>query len=164
VHTIGGALSKPTDAPAIYLAIVLELERRRHACGISMDEMSELMGSAERSYAKLVHPTTASGRFATWPKLQQAIDVLWCTGFRLTIDTTNDGMLTTVGTRRKILHSSATYNRRTRRELMRDLSLKAAAARREKIPSERRSEIAARAAQARWNRRKSQGASTDAQK
>jgi hypothetical protein len=155
---------------AFYRAIILELERKRLAMGVSMDALSELMGVAERSYAKMVHPDTVSGRLATWDKLQKAIDVLFADGFEVIVRAGATATTTGPGTKRMIRHAAAHYDRRTQRELMRENGLKGAAAyvknvpvnkrkryakaaRRvgiQKLTPERRSEIAKAAAHKRW--------------
>jgi hypothetical protein len=111
----------------IYRSIVVELERQRHARGYSMDVMSELMGVAERSYAKMVHPDTASGRQASWDKLQKAVDVLFCEGFEVVIRKGGVAVEMGPGTKRLIRHSAAHFDSRTQRELMREIGLKGAA-------------------------------------
>lgn len=139
--------TKATIAVPIYRAIVLELERRRLADGISMEKMSELMGTAERSYAKLVHSDDPSGRVATWGTLQMAVDVLFCDGVDLRIERAKPGspkagnaVTTTAGTKRKIKNEVAYWNRPLRRqELMRLGALGGEA--RGKLPKERLSEI-----------------------
>jgi hypothetical protein len=112
----------------IYRSIVVELERQRHARGYSMDVMSELMGVAERSYAKMVHPDTASGRQASWDKLQKAVDVLFCDGFEVVIRNGGVAVEMGPGTKRLIRHSAAHFDSRTQRELMREIGLKGALA------------------------------------
>lgn len=134
----------------IYHAIIVELERKRHAMGISMDEMSELMGTAERAYAKMLYPETSSGRVAQWPTLQKAIDVLFCEGFDLILKRNADEPLTSQGTRRKIINSAAHFHRRTEREVMAERGRKGGQARAEKMTREQRSESARKAVTARW--------------
>jgi hypothetical protein len=41
-----------------------------------MEQMSEQMGTAERSYAKIIKPDTPSGRMAEWSTIKLALDVL----------------------------------------------------------------------------------------
>ena len=136
----------------IYSAIVVELERKRQAMGISQDEMSELMGSAERSYSKMIHADTPSGRQATWPTVQKAIDVLFCDGFDLVLRRGGEP-LTSQGTRRKILASAAHFDRKTQREIMAERGRKGGLARAEKLTPEQRVESAKRASAARWENR-----------
>jgi hypothetical protein len=133
----------------IYRSIVVELERQRHARGYSMDVMSELMGVAERSYAKMVHPDTASGRQASWDKLQKAVDVLFCEGFEVVIRKGGVAVEMGPGTKRLIRHSAAHFDSRTQRELMREIGLKGASnggnMRARKLGVRRRKEIAKKA-------------------
>lgn len=144
--------------PPIYNAMVLEVERRRLAVGISMDRMSELMGTAERSYSKMIYPDTSSGRMAQWATLQSALDVLFCDGFDLRMNvhrqmpsavSTPASVRTTEGTKRLIKAEAATWSRPIRRELMIELGRKGGQKRRD-MPPARRSEIARNAANARW--------------
>lgn len=134
---------------SIYRAIVVELERKRLAMGISMDMMSELMGVAERSYAKLVWPDTASGRQASWEKLQRAVDVLFADGFEVVLRAGASLTSTTPGTKRLIRQAAAHYDRRASRELMRELSIKGNEARNAKLPAWKRRAIARKAGRAR---------------
>ncbi len=122
-ETIGTELVEQTmgGSTPIYNAIILELERQRMAMGLSMERMSELMGAAERSYAKLVYPDTPSGRVARWQTLQAAVAVLFCDGFQLRIDPGKGGMLTPAGTKRLIMQEAAHFNRPSRRVLMQKL-------------------------------------------
>lgn len=131
-----------------YRALMLELECRRQATGISMEQMNELMGNAERSYAKMLHPETPSGRLARWPTIQKAIDVLFMDGFRLRIERSNDGPLTTAGTRERIHNSARFYDRRLFREHMSEI----ASVRARIIPPEKLSAIGRKAAKARWRK------------
>ena len=149
VHT--GPTKRITAVPPIYRAILLELERRRLAVGISMDRMSELMGTAERSYAKMLYPETSSGRMARWETLQSAIDVLFCDGYELRIKayrpelgmvSSNPGVLTTEGTKRKIKAEAASWDRRIRREVLTDLGRQGGLARAASLPKLKREEIA----------------------
>lgn len=74
-----------TAATPVYRAIVLELERRRIALGMSMERLSEVAGLADRAYAKMVHPEGRGGRVAQWLTLQRVVDVLFADGFDLAI-------------------------------------------------------------------------------
>ena len=107
-------------ATAIYNAVMLEIERLRHAMGISMDLMSELMGGAERAYAKMLYPDTASGRQARWETVQRALDVVCPNGFRVRIERANTGTLTPSGTKRLIQKSAKFFDRKAYLEEMRE--------------------------------------------
>lgn len=140
-------------ASPLYHAVVLELERRRLASGLSMEQLDELAGTAERSYAKALYPDTESGRASRIEKLQLYVDVLFCEGFTLRM-MPGGGMPTAIGTRRKIQAEAAHYDRPTSRRHMSELAKLAAAARRLKISPERRQDMARAAANARWGKRK----------
>lgn len=143
-------MSKFTQATPLYRAIILELERRRQAAGISMDEMSELMGTAERSYAKMLYCETPSGRIAGWDTMQKAVDVLYCEGFDVRIVRTTGERLTTEGTRRKIRQSTAFYDRKAMRERMSEIGHAGRAQQLQTQTPKQRSKIARNAALRRW--------------
>jgi hypothetical protein len=137
--------------------MVLELERRRLAVGISMERMSELMGTAERSYAKLLYPETSSGRMAQWPTMQSAVDVLYCDGLivRLVpvlgrLSTEAVGVRTTEGTRRLIKAEAARWDAKMQRQVLSDFGRRGGVARAASLSAARRKAIARKAAKARW--------------
>lgn len=137
---------------AVYRAIVCEVEKRRLSVGISMERMSELMGAADRSYSKMVHADTPSGRIARWETLQSAIDVLFCDGFRLSIDATETGALTSAGARRRIRSEAARWGVPSGRRHMAELGTLSGEARRSTDCSEQRRRQCAEAGRARWAR------------
>lgn len=151
-------MSGVSTSNAFYRAIMLELERKRLAMGLSQDRLSELMGVAERSYSKMLWPDSPSGRLATWDKLQKAIEVLFADGFEVVVRAGCTLTDTTPGTKRLIRQAAAHYDRRTSRELMidigrlvtREIRVKG----RKKIPARKRRAIAKRAARERWLRRR----------
>lgn len=155
-------------APPIYLATVLEVERQRLARGIPMEQMSELAGTAERSYAKLLYPDTVSGRRATWDTLQLYVGTLWPDGFELRIKETTCGMLTALGTKQKILAEAAHWDGKRTSEIMAERGRKGNAARQASLTPQQRSRISRQAAESRWgkgseDRREKQAARTRAQ-
>jgi hypothetical protein len=141
-----------TSTP-VYRAIVVELERKRQAMGMSMDRASEIIG-AERSWSKLLYPDTSSGRQASWEKLQRAVDAMYPDGFEVIIRAGETKTDTTPGTKRLIRSSAAHYDRRTQRELMREIGKmggKASASVKKKQPPKwKRIARARRAAKRRW--------------
>jgi len=155
---------KRMSIPPVYRAITLELERRRIAVGISQDRMSELMGTAERSYAKMLHPETSSGRMVRWETLQSAVDVLFCDGYELRIKvfrpcvlataSSGPGVLTTEGTKRKIKAEAATWDRRIRREVLADLARLGGHARAAALPEWKREQIARQGGRAKARKRR----------
>ena len=144
--------SKALPVTAIYRAIVIEVERRRLSVGISMEKMSELMGSAERSYSKMIYADTPSGRIAQWQTLQNAIDVLFADGFRLTIDVHKGEPLTSAGARRLIQAEAARWDAASSRRHMAKLGTLSGRSRQDTECSERRRQQCAAAARARWGR------------
>jgi hypothetical protein len=151
-------MSEPTKSTPIYRAIMVELERKRLAMGMSMDRLSEIVG-AERSWSKMLYPDTSSGRQATWEKLQRAVDVLFADGFEVIVRAGETKTGTTAGTKRLIRQAAAHYDRRAARDLMREIGLKGASKggilRAGKLSGKRRREIAKKAgiagAKARWS-------------
>lgn len=139
-------------ATPLYRAIVLELERRRQSVGISMERMSELMGTAERSYSKLLYADSPSGRVAQWETLQLAVDVLFCEGFKLFIEHSADEALTPAGVKRKVLAEASHWNRASRRQYLREIGRKGAQTTNEAVSPEERALRARRAAHVRWQR------------
>src|SRR5262245_57233955 len=111
-------------APPWYHDLCAVLEARRYAVGFSMDKMDQLMGCAERSYAKMIHPETEAGRTAGAEKIQQALDVLFPDGFEpLAIVPAapgskfeGHGVRNSEGSRRKIKAETAHWHRATRLE------------------------------------------------
>lgn len=146
-------MSGGSTSNAFYRAIMVELERKRLAMGLSQDRLSELMGVAERSYQKMVWPDSSSGRLATWDKLQKAIEVLFADGFEVVVRAGCTLTDTTPGTKRLIRQAAAHYDRRGARELMRDLAL----LRHEKVPEWRRKQIAKKAGRASGKKRRQNG-------
>jgi hypothetical protein len=72
-------------APPIYHALMSAVEQERRKQGLSMDLMSEIAGTAERSYAKSLHPDSLSGRLSKWETLQLYCDVLFPNGFEISV-------------------------------------------------------------------------------
>ena len=155
------ALPKIHIATAIYNAVMLEIERLRQAMGVSMDLMSDLMGSAERSYAKMLYPDTSSGRQARWETVQRALDVVCPNGFSVRIVRANTGTLTPSGTKRLIQKSAKFYDRKTYLEEMRERAraggLKGAATLNGKTSDRTKSRNGRKAARARWANRPDRG-------
>jgi transcriptional regulator with XRE-family HTH domain len=144
-------LPNEAAAPPIYRLFMLEVERRRRQLGVSMERLSEIAGVADRAYSKYLHSGSAHGRTARWETIQIIADTLWPDGLDIEIMARKGPKLTAIGMRHQIAHIAANHDRPAQRDLMRELSKKAAAAR-QKIPAEERSAIASRASRARWHR------------
>ena len=142
-----------TQATGIYLAIMLEVERRRQALGFPMEKFSEYAGLPERYYSKALHPDTASGRQAQWGTLQIIIDALFPAGFDVVIKPRAGAAMNGDSLKAKLLRLQAAKDPKCQRELMRELagrvSPEARKAGRRKIPAWRRRQIARRAGRAR---------------
>jgi hypothetical protein len=70
---------------SFYYQLLLEIERRRQALGVSMDRLSEMAGLPDRSYSKMLYPETKTGRLARWSTIQIVCHALWPDGFDITI-------------------------------------------------------------------------------
>jgi hypothetical protein len=138
--------------PPLYRLVMLELERRRRQLGISMERICEIAGTADRSFSKALYPEAANGRVAQWITLQIYADVLWPDGLDIEIRPRNGPKLTAMSMKYQIAHIAANHDRLAQRNLMRELSQKAAVARVSKIPERKRIAIARKAAKARWRK------------
>jgi hypothetical protein len=136
----------------IYRAIMLEVERRRHAVGFPMEKFSEYAGLPERYYPKALHADTPSGRQAQWGTLQIIIEALFPHGFDVTITPKAGQIMTEDSLKAKLLHLQAAKDPKSQRQLMSLLSTMATPdarrAGRKKIPRWRRRQIARRAGRA----------------
>jgi hypothetical protein len=144
-----------TAATPLFRAIMLEFERRRIALGLPMEKFDEFAGLSDRYYAKALHADKPSGRQAQWGTVQVMADALFPHGFDLEIRPRPGQVITETNLKAKLLQLKATKDPKSQRELMRDLSMLAAAARK-RIPPRKRSAIARRAGKAgakkRWSR------------
>lgn len=102
-------LRRPTPQ---YTQIMAAIDTRRIESGLSMEQMSELMGTAERSYAKMLSPDTPSGRLVGWDTIELACSVLWPEGSEVVIRPMNGPAVVTAGARRKIKGEQALWQRR----------------------------------------------------
>jgi hypothetical protein len=138
-----------------YRAIVLEIERRRLALGISMDEVSDRAGIADRFYGKALHPNTPSGRQAKWETIQDIVDAIFPEGVDVILRPKVGLRLNAEQLRCKIKFAkAATTDRKLQRQLMAELGKKGGEARREKYKNMTKEERQRIAAKARKTRRK----------
>ncbi|MBR1249192.1 hypothetical protein JQ609_19970 [Bradyrhizobium sp. AUGA SZCCT0169] len=140
-----------------YRAIVLELERRRIALRISMDETSDRAGIADRLYNKMVAADAPSGRQSRWETIQDVVDCLYPEGYDLEIRPRKGLRLGPGDLRCKIAFASASGgDTRSQRDLMRALGKLGGEARRDKyknMSSEERQRIAKKARKTRRQNR-----------
>ena len=141
-----------TQATGIYLAIMLEVERRRQALGFPMEKFSEYAGLPERYYSKALHPDTASGRQAQWGTLQIIIDALFPAGFDVVIKPRAGAAMNGDSLKAKLLRLQAAKDPKCQRELMRELGHAGRAQQLAKQPRWKRRAIARKAARARWRK------------
>jgi hypothetical protein len=110
-----GPTARQNSTLVFYAAVTQALERERNRKRISMDTVSELAGIAERSYAKAIHPQTASGRYASWEKIERIVAVLFPDGFDLTISPGSTRPEVTPGTKKLIHNAVAEATEREKR-------------------------------------------------
>lgn len=144
---------------AIYRAIMLAVDERRQALGWPMWMLDDKAGIADRLYAKLLHADAKSGRQAQWATLQDICDALYPDGFEVLILAKKGQTPADVETfKRKLQHIAATFNAKSRRELMAEIGRRASPEARRmgrlKIPRSRRKAIAKQAALVRWQRKR----------
>ena len=81
------APTAPTrHVPPVYDAIVCELRKQILALGLTFEQCDELSGNQSGYTAKMLNPSSPSGRRATWDVLMNLVTTLYpCGGFVLTI-------------------------------------------------------------------------------
>jgi hypothetical protein len=135
-------------AVPVYRALLLECERRRQVLGWSMWQVDDASGCQDGYYAKALHADRPSGRQARWETLHLIVSALWPHGFDLQMTHKPGGTLTAEGHRLKCMFAASDHSRLSRRELMRELGKRGAAARKKKLGSRARTKIAKRASRA----------------
>jgi hypothetical protein len=135
-------------AVPVYRALLLECERRRQQLGWSMWQVDDASGLNDGHFAHCLHVDTMSGRQAQWKTIHLIVMALWPQGFDLQMTHKPGGILTAEDHRLKIMFAAADNNRLSRRELMRELGKRGAAARKKKLGSRARTKIAKRASRA----------------
>ena len=139
-----------------YMAVMLEIERRRLQLNISMQEVCDRSGVADYYYSKALHASTPSGREARWSTLQDIIDGIFPMGYDVIIRPKVGMRLNPAQLRCKIKFAAAAANPKLQRELMSELGRKGGEARREKyknMTKEERQRIAAKARRTRRQNR-----------
>lgn len=107
---------------AIYRAIMLAVDERRQALGLSMWQVDEGAGTQEGYYAKALHADAPSGRQAQWATLQLIVEYLFPEGFTLRLEAApSSGADDAPSFKRKLRHITASFNPKSRRELMSEL-------------------------------------------
>lgn len=136
---ISKATGKDRTQPCtpIYRAVMLEIERRRLALGISMEEVSDRAGVADRYFSKLLYADSPRGRQAQWSTIQELVDALFPEGVDIELRPKKGLRLGPEDLRCKIKFASAPKDPRTHRELMRELGKKGAEAFKRLSPEQR---------------------------
>jgi hypothetical protein len=132
-------------AVPIYRALLLECERRRQQLGWSMWQLDDAAGLNDGHYAHCLHCDRPTGRHAQWRTLNLIFSALFPAGFDLTVKHKPGGSLSADDMRLKIMFAAADNDRVTRRELMRELGKRGAAARKVKLGKRERKKIARKA-------------------
>jgi transcriptional regulator with XRE-family HTH domain len=121
-----------------YMAVMLEIERRRLQLGVSMQEVCDRSGVADYYYSKALHASTPSGRQAQWRTIQDIVDALYPEGYDVEIRPKVGLRLDAEQLRCKIKFvalSRAPTDRKLQRALMSELGRKGGIARRERFKS-----------------------------
>jgi hypothetical protein len=137
-----------------YMAIMLELERRRLQRGMSMQVVCDTAGVADYYYSKALHASTPSGRQARWDTLQDIVDALFPEGYDVVIKPKVGMRLDPARLRCKIKFAAAATNPKLQRDLMSEIGKIGARARAEKYKTMSKADRARIAKKARKTRRK----------
>jgi hypothetical protein len=135
-------------AVPVYRALLLECERRRQQLGWSMWQVDDASGLNDGHYAHCLHVDRVTGRQAQWKTIDLIVRALWPKGLDLRITHKTGGNLTAEDHRLGIMFAASDHNRLSRRELMRELGKRGAAARLAKLGKRARTKIAKRASRA----------------
>jgi hypothetical protein len=146
-----------------YMAVMLEIERRRLSLRLSMQEVCDRSGVADYFYSKALHASTPSGRQAQWRTIQDIVDALFPAGYDVIIKPKTGMRLDPSQLRCKIKSAVSTVNPKSQRELMRELGSKGGKARREKYKTMTRAERQRIVKKARRTRRKNRLLRTQSQ-
>jgi hypothetical protein len=132
-------------ATPAYRALMLELDRRRIQLRLKMWEVDDLAGLNDGHYAHLLHADRPSGRQGTWASLHLVISALFPMGFDLELRPKQGGALTAESHALKVKFAAADHCPKTRRDLMRELGRRGAAARKLKLTKRERTKLARKA-------------------
>jgi hypothetical protein len=113
-----------------------------------MWQVDDAAGLNDGHYAHCLHVDRATGRQAQWKTLHLIVSALWPQGFDLAMTHKPGSVLTAEDLRLKVLFAASDNNRLSRRELMRELGKRGAAARKAKLGKRERTKIAKRASRA----------------
>lgn len=163
------------DITPVYRAVIAEAARHLLPMDISLDKASEFAGLPDRFLNKALNPDTPSGRQMGWRSLQTFFDLIFPDGFELRIKRKAGPQFDALSLKYAMRYDKAFAKAKTRREMLAEwgrkgglkhsaatmakLGRRGARARRKKLPKEVRSELARRAARARWANRKGEPAS-----
>jgi hypothetical protein len=145
---------RAVPVPAVYYALLAEIERHRLQLGIPMWKLDDAAGTQSRYYAKALYADTPSGRIATWGSVQMIVAALFPEGFSIRIEPKKQGCAPASAHRVSIRFSGARYDFEARRDWMTELSKRGASkggqATARKLSKKRRIANARRAANKRW--------------
>ncbi|MEH2521570.1 hypothetical protein V1279_007143 [Bradyrhizobium sp. AZCC 1610] len=129
-------------ATPAYRALMLEIERMRQAVGWPCWQLEEVAGLNDGHYQHLLHADRPHGRQGSWKMIQLLVEALFPAGFDLVLMPKRGGALTAESHALKVKFAQADHNRQTRRELMRELGKRGAAARKLKLTEKQIKKIA----------------------
>jgi hypothetical protein len=147
--------TRATPVPAVYYALLAEIERHRLKFGIPMWMMDDGAGANRGHYSHGLYPETPSGRMLTWPIVQMYLDTLFRQGFSIKIEAANASCLPASSHRVAIKFSDARYDFEARQDWMQQISKRGASkggkARAAKLSKRRLSQIGKQGAKKRWS-------------
>jgi hypothetical protein len=146
---------RAVPVPAVYYALLAEIERHRLQLGIPMWKLDDAAGTQSRYYSKALYADTPSGRMATWTSVQLIVAALFPEGFSIKIEPRKQGCSVASAHRVSIKFSGARYDFEARKDWMTELSKRGASkggkASAAKLTPKQRSKRARKAAKKRWS-------------
>lgn len=147
--------TRATPVPAVYYALLAEIERHRLKFGIPMWQMDDGAGANRGHYSHGLYPETPSGRMLTWPIVQMYLDTLFQQGFAIKIEPAKDACAPATAHRVAIRFSNFRYDYEARQDWMKEISAlgasKGGKATARKLSKRRRIASARKAAKKRWS-------------
>lgn len=135
--------------PAVYYALMAEIERNRKRFDVPMWKVDEAAGTQSGWYAHALYPETTHGRIATWASVQMLMDALFPDGFTIKIEAKKGAERPAHETHRlAIKFSGARYDHEARADWMSEIGKKGAEGFKKKVPQKRREKYARAACRA----------------
>jgi hypothetical protein len=147
--------TRAVPVPAIYYALIGEIERMRRRYGIPMWKLDEAAGSNDGYFAKALHCDSPSGRIANWMTFQRYVEVLFPEGFAVVLKHARPLSSPASEHKLSIRFSGARYDVQARRDWMAEISKRGASkggkASAAKLTPTQRKRRAKHAAKKRWS-------------